>query len=249
MRKTVILLISISLFISLTSSAQKERKFAREGNRLYAKGLEDTVRLDSVRFGKAEIAYRKALQEKPDDFHWQFNLADALYKQAKPKQAASAFEGLVEQTDDDIEKASVYHNLGNSLLAQNKVDESIEAYKSALRLNPGDIGTKYNLIYAQKIKKEQQQNKDKQNQNKDKNKDKDQNKDQDKDKNDQDKDDKNDQDQQNKNREKRPQQNKITRENAERLLQALENDEKETQDKVKKMKAKQAKKEKVEKDW
>ncbi len=259
------------LLLQLSTFAQNERKFIRRGNDHYMEALKDTTRLDTATFSNAETEYRKALNLKPDNYQWRFNLADALYKQGKMEEASARFEELAQEEElelNEIEKAGIHHNLGNSLLQQQKIDESIEAYKEALRNNPNDIETKYNLAFAQKMKKEQEkqqqqqnkdqnkdqdkdQNKDKNDQNKDQNKDKEKNKDQDKnqDKKDQNKDQNRDKQQQNKDKQQQQQQPKISKENAERLLQALENDEKKVQQKVKKAKAKKAKQVKTEKDW
>lgn len=252
MRKIVFII--IALWFSYPVFAQKERKFIRRGNDYFEEGLKDTAKLDTLSFGKAEVAYRKALQIKPQDFHWNFNLADAIYKQKKAEEAASEFEKLAEKAEKPLEKSAVYHNLGNSLLQQKKFDPSIEAYKKALRINPNDPETKYNLAYAMKMKKKDEEEKQKQKQdqkdNKDQNKDnKDKNKDQNKDQNqDQNKNNQN-KDQNQPDQQPKPQQNKISRQNAEQMLQALENDEKQTQEKVKKAQAVQAQRSNVEKNW
>jgi tetratricopeptide (TPR) repeat protein len=270
-----IVLMAMIIFLAVPVFAQKERKYIREGNRFFDQGLQDTTSLDTVNFSKAEVAYRRALQEKPDNFKWKFNLADAMYKQAKPAKAAEEFQQLINETNNSQDKAKVYHNLGNSLLAQKKIDESIDAYKKSLRLNPNDMATKYNLAYAEKLKQQQKNkkknqknqqnknNKDKNNKNnQDKNKqNKDQNK-QNQDKNKQNQDQKKNQDQNKQNQNKQnqnnqnqnqqqqqPQQNKISKQNAEQMLQALQNDEQKTQEKVRKLKAKKAQEYKVEKDW
>jgi tetratricopeptide (TPR) repeat protein len=245
------ILLIISIFVSLAVSAQKERKYVREGNGYFEKGLKDTTKLDSVSFGQAEVAYRRALEIKPDDFHWQFNLADAIYKQNRPDQSAQEFECLLEKTDKPMEKAMLYHNLGNSLLVQKKFDPSIEAYKKALRINPADLETKYNLAYAMKMKEEDQKQ---QQQNKDQNKDQDQDKNKDQDKKDQDKDkqdqnkDKQDQNKDKQDQQQQQQQNKISQQNAEQILKALENDEKKTQEKVKKEQVKVDRRQ-IDKNW
>ena len=249
-----LLIILLTLLVAPTVFAQKERKFIREGNGYYADGLKDTTKLDTISFGKAEVAYRRALQIKPDDFHWQFNLANSIYKQNKPDQAVTEFEKLADKTTVPEEKAMVYHNLGNSLLAQKKFDPSIDAYKKALRITPNDLETKYNLAYAMKMKKKDQEQQKQQQQNKDQNKDKnnDKNKDQNKDQKDQNKDQDNKDQNQNKDQkqdQKQQPQNKISKQSAEQMLQALENDEKQTQEKVKKAQALQAEKTKVEKNW
>jgi hypothetical protein len=262
-----ILLISILIVLTVTAFGQNERKYVRNGNNLFMEAVHDTTKIDTVKFSNAETEYRKALNKKPNDLKWDYNLADALYKQQKFDEAAEKFEALGEKMETPEEKARAYHNLGNSQLMKQKLDESIESYKKALRQNPSDIETKYNLAYAQMLKKKKEEQEKKQNKdNKDdkKNKDKKDNKDKnnkdnkDKDKKNQDKknqdkknQDKNkDKNQQNKDQQKQQQQqNKISKQDAERLLQALQNDEKKIQDKVKKAKAAKAKRTKVEKEW
>ncbi|MDP4184241.1 MAG: tetratricopeptide repeat protein [Bacteroidota bacterium] len=231
------------------SFGQKERKFVREGNKLYEQALSDTKKLDTVTFNKAEIAYRKALNLKPKEYKWNFNLADALYKQKRFSEAEKSFKALSTKCTDKMDKARCFHNLGNSLIMQNKIDESIDAYKDALRLNPKDMDTKYNLAYAQSQKKKQndknnknnknnknQQNKNnKNNQNKN-NQNKDQNKNQNKD--------------QNKNNQNKQDQNSgLSKSNAQSILQALDNEEKNNQQKLRKLKAQSAQRQKIDKDW
>jgi tetratricopeptide (TPR) repeat protein len=237
--KYLLILLIITL-VHPESIGQTERKFVRQGNRYYLEGKKDTLKLDTISFSKAETEYRKALDKKPTDSHWNFNLNNAIYKQTKFDEAARGFEQLATQATDTTEKARAYHNLGNSLLFQEKIDESIEAYKKALRNNPRDIETKYNLAYAQRLK-QQQQNQD---QNKDQNKDQNQDQKQDPEKQNQNQD-------QNKENQQQQQQPppKISRQNAEQLLQALQNDEKNIQDKVKKAQAAEVKATRVEKDW
>ncbi len=239
--------------------AQNERKFIRQGNKYFEEAMKDTSKLDTTQFNNAEIEYRKALEKKPEDTKWQFNLSDALYKQRKFEDSAEKFKEISDHTSNKIEKAKALYNMGNSLMMNKKLDESIAAYKESLRNNPSDLEAKYNLLYAMNLKKKQEDQKKKQDQNKkdqdkkDQNKDKnkDQNKDQDKNKDQQNKDQQN-KNQQNKDQQKQQQQQqqgKISRQNAEQMLQALENNEKKTQDKVKRMQALKEKSKKVDKDW
>lgn len=241
MRQASILVMILLLWVS-ASQAQNERKFVRQGNKYYEAATKDPSRVDSVQFNKAEIEYLKALEKKPDDTKWNFNLADALYKQKKFDESAEKFKEIADKTTNKVEKSRALHNLGNSFLMKNKLDESIAAYKDALRNNPKDLETKYNLLYAMNMKKKQQDQKKKDDKKKDKNKDQDK-KDQKKDQN------KKNKDQQNKDQKQQPQQNKISKQNAEQMLQALENNEKKIQDKVKKVQALRAESKKVEKDW
>lgn len=235
---TKIALLILAIGISSASHAQNERKYIRSGNKAYMTAIKDTSKYDSLKFVKAEDEYRKALSKRPTDPKWNFNLADAVYKQKRFDEAAGKFSELTKSLPTREEKARALHNLGNSQLMQQKIDESIESYKSALRKNPNDLETKYNLAYAQLMKKQQQQQQQQQQKQQ-----QDQNKDQ---KQDQNKDNKDNKDQQQK---QEQQQNKISKQNAEQLLQALQNDERNIQEKVKKEKAMQMKKATTEKDW
>ena len=240
----------VTLLAAWPAIAQQERKFIREGNELFEK--QD--------FEKAEVEYRKAADKKANSFEAAFNMADALYKQKKYDEALEQFSALAKQETDKERLGEIYHNIGNTLLAMEKTDESIEAYKNSLRNRPASEQTKYNLEFARhqqdQNQDQQDQNKDRQDQNKDQqNKDQqDQNKDQqNKDRQDQNKDQQNKNDQNKDQQQQHPQQQqgKISKEDAERLLEALQNDEKNVQEKVQKQKAQEqkAKKMKIEKDW
>ena len=237
--------------------AQQERKFIREGNDLFEK----------QNFEKAEIEYRRAAEKNEKSFEASFNIADALYKQKKYEDALKIFTDLSKSEKDKEKLGAVYHNIGNTLLAMQKADESIEAYKESLRNNPRSENTKYNLEFDRQQK--QQQNKDQQNkdqQNKDQQNKDQQNKDQ-QNKDQQNKDQQN-KDQQNKDQQNKDQQNKdqnkndkqqqqqqqkgrISKEDAERILESLQGNEKKVQEKVQKQKAEaqKAQKMKIEKNW
>ena len=236
MRWFKLILVFTLALIAVNAFAQKERKYIRQGNKEFEKSD----------FEESEVSYRKAADlEEKKSHKIAFNVGDALYKQEKYEDAINQFNEIAELELSKEEKAKIYHNLGNSLLQSNKLKESIEAYKNALRNNPNDMDTKYNLIYAQKKLEEQQQQ-----QNKDQNQDQnqDQNKDENKDQNDDQNEDNDKQNQDQDKKEQQQQQSKISKEDAERLLQALANDEKKTQKKVKEQQA-AASKVKTEKEW
>ena len=238
------------LLFSLPVAAQQERKDIREGNRLFK----------SEKFSESEVAYRKAIDVQSNSVPGSFNLGDALYRQEKFEDAGVQFNRVVENNVDKSTKSQAFHNMGNSLLQAGELEDAIEAYKNALRNVPDDMETKYNLAYAQNLKKQQQeqeqQNQDQDQQNQDKeNEDQQdqQNQDQQDQQDQQDKEqqqqqNQDQQDQQEEQQEQQPQDGKISKEDAQRLLEALANDEKKVQDKVKKEKAK-AKRVRVLKDW
>ena len=249
------------LLISVVVFGQNERKFVRSGNQLYEEALKDTLQLDTTKFSQAEEEYRKALNKRPGHEKWEFNLADAMYKQMRFDEAQRKFSELSEKLETPEEQARALHNLGNSQLMQEKIDESIESYKEALRKKPDDIETKYNLAFAQMMKNQQEQQQQQQQQNQDQNKDQQQDQNQQQQQQDQDNQNqqqnqdqqKNQQNQQNQDQnqqqQQQQQQNKISRQDAEQLLQALQNDERDIQKKVKKEKAAKARKSNVEKEW
>ena len=224
-------IILIILFSGLRLFAQQERSYVKKGNDLY----------QQKKYKEAEEAYRQAVAKKEQNVPGNFNLGDALYKQKQLDKAGEQFNKIAESSNNKQVAAGAYHNLGNTLLEGKKLEESIEAYKKALLNNPKDDETRYNLAYAQQmLKKQQQQNKNNKDKNKDQNK-QDQNKqnqdkkDQDKKNNDQKKD-QNKPDQQ-KDKQQQQDQNNISKEDAQRMLDALNNDERQTQDKLKGKKA------------
>lgn len=254
--KRFILFLLIGSF-SVIAYGQNERKFVRKGNKLFMEAVGDTTRLDTTKFGQAEEEYRKALNLRPGNDQWNFNLAGAEYKQMRFEEAERKFGELAEKFETPQEQARALHNIGNSQLMQQRIDESIESYKKALRLNPNDLDTKYNLAYAQMLKNQQQQQQNQQNQDQQNQ----QNQDQQNNQNQQNQDQQQTQDQQNQqnqnqqqnqdqqqNQQQQPQ-TKISRQDAEQLLQALQNDERDIQEKVKKEKAAKARKIRSEKEW
>lgn len=229
--ETLILIFMLCFTGSL--NAQADRKFIRQGNREYEKD----------KFSESEISYRRALDKNKTSGDAVFNAGDALYKQKKYEDAGKQFIESHKMIEEKDKRSASMYNLGNSLLMVNKLQESIEAYKNSLKLNPENMEAKYNLAYAQDMLKKQEEQQKQQQQQQQQNKDnQDQKKDQDQPKqNDQQKKDNNQQDKQQK-------QQSISKEDAERLLNAIANDEKNVQEKVKLAKAAKARV-KTTKNW
>ena len=203
-----------------------DRDYLRSGNKLYNDSL----------FIKAEVDYRKALEINPKSTDAMFNLANALLMQQKAQEAMEQYESVSKIEKDKEKLAQIYHNMGVILQSSKQLPQCIEAYKESLRNNPKDDETRYNLALAQKQLKDQQQDQQNQDQQEQKEEQKDQNK---------------DQQEQNQDQQQQPQQqqnkNEMSKENAQQLLNAVMQDEKNVQDKVKKQLQIQGKK--LEKDW
>jgi Ca-activated chloride channel homolog len=141
--------LTILLTLPVIAFAQTDRKLIREGNREFSK----------AKYSEAEISYRKASDKNKESTSAIFNTGDALFKQKKYEDAGKSFTESHKMTEDKIKKSESLYNLGNSFLLANKIQESIEAYKNSLKLDPGNHQAKYNLAYAQDQLKKQQDEK------------------------------------------------------------------------------------------
>src|ERR1700753_3290779 len=144
MKQLVIVL--LSLLPGLTLFAQQDRSLMKQGNELY----------QQKKYKEAEAIYRKALGQKKS-LQGNFNLGDAQYQQKQYDKAAEQFNQLATKSKDAKVSAQAYHNLGNTMMQGNKLQESIDAYEKSLVKNPNDEQTRYNLAYAQEKLKNQQQ--------------------------------------------------------------------------------------------
>ena len=219
--------------LSLTASAQVDKKDIRAGNRAFRKGDMEKALLD----------YHRAIAKDSSSVKAKYNLANTMQMMKDHQQAVTTMTSVPDSLSDPAEKAFAWHNFGNMYLSQKDYAKSIEAYKQALRNYPGDMETKTNLAYAQKMLQEQenqQQNQD-QNQDQDQDQNQDQNHDQQQDQNrdqQQDQDQNRDQDQDGNNQQQQPP--SITPQAAQQMLEAVQQKERETQEKVQKEKAKAA---------
>ncbi len=176
-----------------------------------------------ARQGKYDDAiqkYQEALVQEPDNTKIHYNLARALYKSDKFQEAEAEYQ-LCLLTKDRAFQAQTLYNIGNCKFKQGDLDAAIDSYSASLMLNPRDRDAKQNLEFCQKIKeqmKDQPQNDStKQNQ----------------------------QRHQNQPQQPQPKPGEISKEDANRVLQALQDREKETR----KQNQEKPEKEKVEKDW
>lgn len=234
------LLLGLLLVSTVAALAQNDRTFIRQGNRQYR----------ARKWTAAEVQYRKAIARNANNPQAVYNLGCALMMQQKDSLAMQQFAKSADlQTTNKIRRAKSFHNMGVIMQNHQEFAKAIECYKMALRNNPRDNETRYNLALCQhqlkNQKNQQNQNKnksgnDKNNKDKQNKKNKDQNKDQDKQKNNQNKD-KNNQSQ-------KPEQDKMSRDNAEQLLNAAVQQEKATKQKMQKAMS-QPRRRQYDKNW
>lgn len=248
------LVLSMLLSVALTASAQIDRHDVRAGNRKFRKD----------NWKEADISYRKALVKDSTSVAANYNLANTLYRQENYEEAEKLMKKIGDNASASANAADYWYNTGDIAIAKKDWQGAVNAFKEALLKNPSDMDAKENYIYAKKMLENQQKNggngdgqdnQDQNNQNQDQNQNgQDQNKDQNTDQN---KDGQNKDQNQNQNNDQgnggqQPQQGqegKISPQQAQQMLRAIQAKEKETQDKVNKEKADALKSRQKEKNW
>lgn len=239
MRKLAI----ICLLVLSCTAAWGQKRDLRRGNREFRK----------EQYDKADVSYRKGLLKDSTNVGARYNLANNLYRQGNFDEAAKQLDRT---PADSIAKhafaADYYFNQGNVAIAKQDWNKAVESYIRCLMLTPDDMAAKENYTYARKKLEEQQQNQNQDGEGGDNNQDQ-QNQDQNKDQKDQNQD---QQDQQNDNGDKcqegqqpQPQQVELSPQQAQQLLQAIQDKERQTQEKVDEKKAAALKSRQKEKNW
>ena len=245
MKRLTFILLTIA--IACCASAQNEYLDITKGNRNYN---------DSA-YTEAEVAYRKAIDKNNQSYTAHYNLGNTLVRQEKYDEAIKEYysainltkdkDALKQATEKEL-KAQNYHNIGNCYFAKQQYNEAIEAYKEALRNNPTDNDTRYNLVKAKEMLKQQQQEQNQEQQQQQQQQQEQQQQEQNQEQQQQQQE---QEQQEQEQQEQEAQAGEMTKEQAEQLLEAFEQDEKETQNKVmqKQMQKQNDKRVRTEKDW
>jgi Ca-activated chloride channel family protein len=231
--------------------------------------------IENNEFITGEVAYRKAIAIEENKATGSYNLGNAYYKNSKNEEALSRFVDAAKVATTKPQAHQAFHNLGNALMNQKEYSGAVEAYKNALRNNPSDDQSRYNLALAKDLLEknppqegEDDQDKDQDNQDKKDQQDKkdDQDKDQDQEKDPKDNQDPEDKkgdeqedkkepqepkdpkDEQAKQQQQQPADGQLSPQQVKNLLESMNNQEKKVQDKINAKKQKGVKI-KSEKDW
>lgn len=220
----IVAIIAVGMSFSLRAEAQAERKFIRDSYKMY----------NDSDYAGAQEASVKAMAEAPNSFEAAFNYADALFKQDKVDEAREQYEKLAAGETDKSKLSKLYHNIGNCDYVKGAYEKSIDNYKKSLRADPSNDATRYNLVAAQKMvdKKKDQKNNQQPQQQQQQQQEQQQQK---------------DQQQQQQQQQNQQQQQQMDKEEAERLLQIAQQDEKDLQDKRKQ--PADAQRRRIEKNW
>ena len=217
----IIVTVAFLLAGATNAAAQTDRNLIRQGNRAFK----------TQKWAAAETQYRKAISKNQKNPQAIYNLGCALLMQQKDSLAMVQFGNAAQLEPNHFRRSKSYHNMGVVMQNHREYAQAIEYYKMALRCNPQDNETRYNLALCKKLLKNNPQNQN----NKDKNN-KDKNN-KDKNKNDQNKNNKDKNKDKNKNKNSNPNQqnqDKMSRDNAEQLLNAAIQQEQATKRKLQK---------------
>lgn len=155
MKQGLIALIGLILLMGGQVQGQASRQQLREGNRQYNK----------QHYDQAEVTYRHALEQDSTDVRGQHNLGNALYRQNKYDEAATHYEQAFAAPNATAKQRSrALHNRGNSYLKagiesqdQQKLQQALASYQEALKLDPKNEETRYNLALARHLLQQAQQ--------------------------------------------------------------------------------------------
>ena len=231
----IILLLLTALSVSSYADNRQARKLIRKGNALY--------RADKRQ--EAQVDYLKAYRADSTDARVQYNLATSMFPQdyklvqkERCDTMAMMFERAAQAETNPLRKAKAYHNEGVAYQGVRDFGKAIEAYKNALRCNPNDDESRYNLVLCQRQLKNQGGGNNNQQQDKQDQQDKQQQQQQ------QDKQEK----QKKQDQQQQQQEPPMSKENAEQLLNAAMQREKETQKRMKEAQQ-QPQRRRIEKNW
>jgi Ca-activated chloride channel family protein len=228
MRKVMFLCFVLGFaFAASPAAPQSFKSLVNQGNELFQKGD----------YKKALDLYHQAEADEPENPELYYNIGSALYKEGKYEEATDKLQKSF-VTQDIKNEAMAHYNQGDVYFKSGDYQNAIKSFQKSLELNPDDVDAKYNLELARKRLKEQlkpeqnknnQQKQDQQKQNQDQ-----QNKQNQDQKQKQEQEQQNQQDQQKQKKQQQQQQqqanqNEMSKEDAERILNALKDDEKEVQ--------------------
>lgn len=124
---------------------KEEKQLIRETKELVS---DASLALADDKFVEGEADYRKAIAINPKSETAKYNLGNAYYNKNKNDEAMSRFQQAADVATSKGDKHGAYHNLGNTYMNAKKYQDAVDAYKNALRNNPNDDETRYNLALA-----------------------------------------------------------------------------------------------------
>ena len=151
MYRTIAVMLLGSLFLSESLSAQQNKEREAEIKQSKALLSEGQSNLKNDNFNLGEADYRKAIALNPKAATGKYNLGNAYYSKSKNAEAMRRYQQAAQTAETKAQKHSAFHNLGNTFMNAKKYQEAVESYKNALRNDPTDDETRYNLALAKEM--------------------------------------------------------------------------------------------------
>ena len=277
LKRTCLYIIVVGSALQMRSQTKVSKALEQDALQAALHLSQGALAIENNEFITAEVAYRKAIAIDQNKATGSYNLGNAYYKNSKNEEALSRFVNAAKVATTKPQAHQAFHNLGNALMNQKEYSGAVEAYKNALRNNPSDDQSRYNLALAKDLleknppqegedDQEKEQDKQDKKDQQDKKDDQDKNQDQEKDpKDNQDPEDKKGDDQEDKKepqepkdpkdeqakqdqQQQQPADGQLSPQQVKNLLESMNNQEKKVQDKINAKKQKGVKI-KSEKDW
>ncbi|WP_298756135.1 aerotolerance regulator BatC [uncultured Psychroserpens sp.] len=179
MRKLLIICTVLMTTLSFAQDKDKEReeklKLEKATNYVY----EGNELVDADNYISAEMEYRKAISKAPSVVAGSYNLGSTYYEKENYDEALYRLKLAADNSESKEEKHKIFHNIGNILMKQDLCEMAVESFKNALRNNPTDDETRYNLAIAKQCAEQQKKDQEKEEEKKDEDKE-DENKDEEK---------------------------------------------------------------------
>ncbi|SHI64592.1 TPR repeat-containing protein [Mesonia phycicola] len=157
--KIFILLLVFVSTLKLQAQEDKEAQLRRTEAKAFA--VEAQNAMANNEFEKAEAKYREAISKDPDNAELKYNLGTVYFNKEKNQESVSRLNQSAKIAESKSTKHKSFHNQGNAFMKEEKYGEAVEAYKNALRNDPTDDETRYNLAVAKEKAKQQQQDQEK----------------------------------------------------------------------------------------
>ena len=108
-------------------------------------------------FAEAVQLFQQAIAQDPDNPRLHFNLAKALYELGEGDAAMEAYDRYKSLTESPVERSFADYNKGRMLTDQENYQDAVEFFREALRNNPNDTDAKFNYELAVQRQQEQEQ--------------------------------------------------------------------------------------------
>ena len=151
LKRAGLYMIVVCSALQMTSQTKVSKALEQDALQAALHLSQGALAIENNEFITAEVAYRKAIAIEENKATGSYNLGNAYYKNSKNEEALSRFVNAAKVATTKPQRHQAFHNLGNALMNQKEYSGAVEAYKNALRNNPSDDQSRYNLALAKDL--------------------------------------------------------------------------------------------------